>query len=80
MVSNSDYGYYIWQKKRHSKCKNGSRQKLDIPNGALINPNAIVLTIISTITLIKDQERELKQRSVSALALTAATVKANSNI
>ena len=47
---------------------------------SLMNPEAIVLTITSIISLIKDQERELKQRDVSVLALTAAAVKANPNI
>lgn len=46
----------------------------------LINLGAIVLTIISTITLIKDQKRELRQKSVSALALTTAAVKTDPNI
>ena len=47
---------------------------------SLINPGAIVLTITPTITLMEDQERELKQKGVSALAITAATIKANPNI
>ena len=46
----------------------------------LMNSGAIVLTITPTIALIEDQERELKQRGVSALALTAAAVKADPNI
>ena len=46
----------------------------------LMNPGAIVLTITPTIALMEDQERELKQRGVSALALTAAAVKADPNI
>ncbi len=44
---------------------------------SLMNPGAIVLTITPTIALIENQERELKQRGVSALALTAITVKAD---
>ena len=47
---------------------------------SLINPGAIVLTITPTIALMEDQERELKQRSVSALALTVAAVKTDPNI
>lgn len=45
-----------------------------------MNLGAIVLTITPIIGLIEDQERKLKQRGVSALALIAATVKANPNI
>ena len=46
----------------------------------LINPGAIVLTITTTIILMKDQERELKERSISLLALIAAAVKADPKI
>lgn len=46
----------------------------------LINLEAIFLTIILTITLMKDQKRELKQKNISALVLIAAIVKTNSNI
>ncbi len=46
----------------------------------LINPEAIVLTIISTIILMQDQEKELTYRDVSALALTAAIFKVDPNI
>lgn len=45
-----------------------------------INLGAIVLTTISIITLMEDQERELRQRDVSALALIAVTIKADPNI
>ena len=45
-----------------------------------MNPRVIVLTITPTIALMEDQKRKLKQRGVSALALTAASVKANPNI
>ena len=45
-----------------------------------MNLGAIVLTIIPTIALIEDQKRELEQRDVNALALTAVTVKVNPNI
>lgn len=46
----------------------------------LINPGAIILTIISTITFIEDQKREFKQRSVSALEFIAVVVTVNLNI
>lgn len=46
----------------------------------LMNLRAIILTIIPTIALIEDQERKLKQRNVSALALIAVAVKADPNI
>lgn len=46
----------------------------------LINPGAIVLTITPIIALMEDQERKLKQKGISTLALTAAVVKTNSNI
>lgn len=46
----------------------------------LINPGAIILTIIPTIVLMEDQERKLKQRDVRSLALTAATVEVDPNI
>ena len=42
-----------------------------------MNPKAIVLTIIPTIMLIKDQKWEYKQESVGALPIIAATVEAN---
>lgn len=46
----------------------------------LINPGTIVPTITPTIALIEDGERELRQKSISALVLTATTLKAGSNI
>ncbi len=46
----------------------------------LMNPGAIVLTIIPTIVLMEDQEKKLKQKDVSSLALTAATVEVDPNI
>ena len=46
----------------------------------LINLGAIVLIITSTITLMKDQEKEFKQRGISTLTFTTAVVKANLNI
>lgn len=47
---------------------------------SLINLRAIILTITLTITLMKGQERELKQKNISALALTAAAIKVDPNI
>lgn len=46
----------------------------------LINLGAIILTITSTITLIKDQKREFKQKGISALEFIAVVVTANLNI
>ena len=60
MVSSSDYGYYVWQKRRHGQCRNRGRQKFDILNSALEDSGAIILTITPTIALMEDQERELK--------------------
>lgn len=47
---------------------------------SLINSRAIILIIIPIITFMKDQERELRQKSVSVLVLTAVIVKADLNI
>lgn len=46
----------------------------------LINSEAIILIITSTIVLIKNQKRELKQRKINILVYIATAVKANSNI
>lgn len=60
MVSNSDYGYCIWQKKCHDQCKNRGRQKFDISYAAFDKSEGIVLTITPIIALMEDQERKLK--------------------
>lgn len=46
----------------------------------LMNLRTIVLIITPTIALIEDHEKELKQKNISGLALTAATIKVNPNI
>ena len=46
----------------------------------LINPGAIILTITSTIMLMKHQNREFGQKDISALALIIVTVKTKLNI
>ena len=46
----------------------------------LMNPRTIILTITPIIALMEDQEKELKQKGISALAATAAGIKADLNI
>lgn len=46
----------------------------------IVIPNAIVLVIIPTIALIKDQQHSLADQGIRAIALTAAAVKKDSTI
>ena len=60
--------------------KTGAGKSLIYQAVLLMNSGAIILTIIPIIALMEDQERELKQRDVITLALTATIVKVNPNI